>query len=69
MLADSGNKATNQAALVAEVPGRGDGAEPAGDTTPVRVATTGVFEFDCPAATFELGDLMGVDTGRRVAPC
>lgn len=31
-----------------------------GDTTPVRVATTGVFEFDCPASTFELGDLMGI---------
>jgi hypothetical protein len=27
-----------------------------GDTDSVRVATTGVFEFDCPAGTFELGD-------------
>lgn len=32
-----------------------------GDTNPIRVATTGVFEFDCPSGTFELGDLMGVD--------
>jgi hypothetical protein len=32
-----------------------------GDTDPVRVATTGVFEFDCPSGTFELGDMMGVD--------
>ncbi len=31
----------------------------AGDTAPVRVATTGVFEFDCPSGRFELGDLMG----------
>ena len=31
----------------------------AGDISPVRVATTGVFEFDCPSGTFELGDLMG----------
>ena len=31
-----------------------------GDTDPIRVATTGVFEFDCPSGTFELGDLMGV---------
>ena len=30
-----------------------------GDTAPVRVATTGVFEFDCPSETFELGDLIG----------
>ena len=33
----------------------------AGDTAPIRVATTGVFEFDCPSGTFELGDLMGVN--------
>lgn len=31
-----------------------------GDTTPIRVATTGVFEFDCPSSTFELGDLVGI---------
>jgi hypothetical protein len=29
-----------------------------GDTPPIRVATTGVFEFDCPSGTFELGDLV-----------
>ena len=32
-----------------------------GDTDPIRVATTGVFEFDCPSGTFELGGLVGVD--------
>ena len=32
-----------------------------GDTDPIRVATTGVFELDCPSGTFELGDLVGVD--------
>ena len=32
-----------------------------GETAPIRVATTGVFEFDCPSGTFELGDLIGVD--------
>lgn len=32
----------------------------AGETAPIRVATTGVFEFDCASATFELGDLVGV---------
>ena len=30
------------------------------DNTPIRVATTGVFEFDCPSGTFELGDLVGL---------
>ena len=33
-----------------------------GYTGPIRVATTGVFEFDCPSGTFELGDLVGVDS-------
>jgi len=31
----------------------------AGDTFPIRVATTGVFEFDCASSTFELGDYIG----------
>ena len=30
-----------------------------GDTDAVRVDTRGVFEFDCAAATFVLGDLVG----------
>lgn len=30
-----------------------------GDTDQVRIATEGVFEFDCAAATFELGALVG----------
>ena len=30
-----------------------------GDTAPIRVATTGVFEFDCVVDTFKLGDLIG----------
>lgn len=30
-----------------------------GDTNPIRVNTTGVHEFDCAAATFEIGDLVG----------
>ncbi len=32
-----------------------------GETAPIRVATTGVFEFDCPSGTFELGNMMGVN--------
>jgi len=36
-----------------------------GETAPVCVATTGVFEFDCPVGTFELGELVGVDVAVR----
>lgn len=31
----------------------------AGDTDPIRVATTGVFELECPATAFELGNFVG----------
>ncbi len=34
---------------------------PAGSTDPIRVATSGVFEFDCLSATAELGDSIGCD--------
>jgi hypothetical protein len=30
-----------------------------GDTTPIRVATSGVFELACPSGTFEVGALLG----------
>jgi hypothetical protein len=33
----------------------------AGDTEAIRVATTGVFEFDCVSATYELGTLVSPD--------
>jgi hypothetical protein len=32
----------------------------AGDTQSIRIATSGVFEFDAASATFELGDRVGV---------
>ena len=32
-----------------------------GESSPVRVATTGVFEFDSASGTFELGDMIGPD--------
>ncbi len=32
-----------------------------GDTQDIRVATTGVFEFDAASATFDVGDRIGVD--------
>ena len=32
-----------------------------GETAEIAIATKGVFEFDCAAATFEVGDLVGPD--------
>jgi len=42
-----------------------------GDNSPIRVASTGVFEFDCISDRFELGDSIGVAfprLGARVPP-
>ena len=32
---------------------------PVGSADPIRVATTGVFEYECASATFDVGDLIG----------
>ena len=37
-----------------------------GDTSPIRVATTGVFEFDCHCETYELGDLVSIASDQQV---
>jgi hypothetical protein len=58
---DQGSEAGNQQLFHDGFAGVAMQASAAGDTHPVRVATTGVFEFDCAAATFEVGDLVGVD--------
>lgn len=36
-------------------------SSPAGEDQSIRVATAGVFEFDCVSAAFNVGDLIGVD--------
>ena len=59
--ADQGNKPANQAAFAADFLGVAMQRSQSGDAAPIRVATTGVFEFDCPSDTYELGDLMGPD--------
>lgn len=57
---DAGNEAANQDLFVNSFVGVAMQASRAGDTDNIRVATTGVFEFDCAAATFEIGNLIGV---------
>ena len=57
-----GSKAANQKALADAFLGVAMQRSRSGDTAPIRVATTGVFEFDCASDTFELGDLVGAET-------
>jgi len=58
-LANLGTKTANQAAFTDRFLGVAMQRSRSGETAPIRVATTGVFEFDCPSSTFELGDLVG----------
>lgn len=59
--ADGGSEAVNQAGFHDFFVGVAMQRSRAGDISPIRVATSGVFEFDCLATTFEVGDLIGVD--------
>ncbi len=60
-IADLGTEAANQEAFADVFLGVAMQRSRNGDTSPIRVATTGVFEFDCPSGTFELGDMVGAD--------
>ncbi len=56
---DQGTEPGNQEEFAANFLGVAMQRSRAGETSPVRVATTGVFEFDAAAGNRELGDLMG----------
>lgn len=60
-LGDLGTKAANQEGFHDSFVGVAMQSSPAGGLENIRVATTGVFEFACPATTFVLGDLLGVE--------
>ena len=59
--ADQGTEAANQELFHDKFAGVAMQASRNGDTQPIRVATAGVFEFDCLSATFEVGKLIGAD--------
>ena len=60
-LSDRGTETANQEGLADGFLGVAMQRSRSGETAPIRVATTGAFEFDCPSGTFELGDLIGAD--------
>jgi len=57
--ADQGSEDLNQQLFALNFLGVAMQRSRNGDTAPIRVATTGVFEFVCPSETFEIGDLIG----------
>lgn len=52
--------AATQAAFSAAFLGVAMQKSNSGDAAPIRVATTGVFEYDAPSATYGLGDMVGI---------
>jgi hypothetical protein len=58
---DQGSELTNQQAFHDLFAGVAMQASRSGDTQPIRVATSGVFEFDCLSTTAEVGELMSSD--------
>ncbi len=59
LLADQSSEAADQVAFHAKFTGVAMQRSRAGETSPIRIATSGVFEFPCASATFEVGDLVG----------
>ena len=57
--ADQGSESANQQLFTTKFLGVAMQRSRNGDTGPIRVATTGVFEFDSSAGAFELGALIG----------
>lgn len=58
---DQGSELGNQQTFHDVFAGVAMQASPAGSTQPIRVATAGVFEFDCLSTTVEVGDLITSD--------
>jgi hypothetical protein len=59
--ADQGNKAANQSLLHNKFAGVAMQRSRSGDTDPVRVATTGVFDFAAASGVREVGQMLGID--------
>jgi hypothetical protein len=57
----SGNLAATQANFAAKFIGVAAEASESGDTDDITIGQGGIYEFDCAAAQFEVGDLVGMD--------
>ncbi len=59
-LSDQGSSVLNLSTFQDAFVGVAMQASPVGTASAIRIATTGVFEFNCDAATHELGDALSV---------
>ena len=60
MQANQSTKELNQSTFAGKFLGVAMQASPAGSDVSIRVATAGVFEYNCPATAFELGNYVGI---------
>ena len=69
--ANQTTKALNQSTFAGKFLGVAMQASPLGEASSIRIATTGVFEFDTNSQTFVLGALVGIDElpGRTGLEC
>jgi predicted RecA/RadA family phage recombinase len=58
-LTDQGTEQSNQSLFASRFAGVALEASADGETTPIRVATAGIYEFDAPTIDVEIGDLVG----------
>ena len=58
-LADQGSTTATQEALHDAFLGVAMQCSPIGSAGAIRIATTGVFEFECPSAIYDVGDFVG----------
>lgn len=56
---DQGSEEANQALFASRFAGVAMAASDAGEDVPVRIATDGIFDFECPSGTWEIGELVG----------
>lgn len=59
--ADQGTETANQQAFHSKFVGVAMQSSASGDYRSIRIATAGVFEYECATSTFEVGDLIGPD--------
>lgn len=59
--ANQSSKSGNQTLFAGKFLGVAMQSSPVGETGEIRIATSGVFEFDCNANTFILGNLVGLE--------
>lgn len=69
VLLDQGSKESHQEIFHDHFVGVSMQSSPLGVSNPIRIATSGVFEFECQPSTVEVADLLGITLDQQGDPC